>query len=123
MLCGLIDSSIKFTTKGQVILSVIDLNGRGSVEFKIDDTGVGIKRENLSRIIELFHQSDSSDTRSFGAIGLGLYLAKRYIDLLGGKTDVQSEVGKGSCFLITLPHVAEESVGRDSAEAWMARAT
>ena len=64
---------------------------------------MGIPSESLSFIFEKFRQSDGSRTRAFDGAGLGLYIAKRYADLLGGELSVSSEVGCGSTFTLKLP--------------------
>jgi signal transduction histidine kinase len=73
------------------------------MKFKVADTGVGIGKENLSFIFEKFKQVDSSETRLYGGVGLGLYLVKKFTELLGGTIEVESELGKGSTFTLTIP--------------------
>jgi len=129
ILNNLIDNALKFTKSGEVKVSAqIVENSRGAeeqgskgaeqraplhpgthaplqsyVEFKVADTGVGIPQDHLSLIFERFHQVDSSETRSFGGVGMGLYIVKKVTGLLGGTVEVESEVGKGSTFTVTLP--------------------
>jgi len=74
-----------------------------AIRFTVSDTGVGIPTEALSFIFEKFRQSDSSGTRAFDGAGLGLYIAKKYADLLGGELSVVSESGYGSTFSFKLP--------------------
>lgn len=114
ILQNLINNAIKFTEKGSVTVSVA-ISGplhesrttshepRGWVEFKVTDTGAGIPPEHLPTLFEKFRQVDSSETRLYGGVGLGLYIVKQFTTLLGGEVQVESEPGKGSTFTVRIP--------------------
>jgi signal transduction histidine kinase len=100
-LINLLSNAIKYTPAGRVALS-------GAVRendyyFSVSDTGVGIPAHERDRIFEPFTQLDSSNTRESHGVGLGLAIVKRYIEMLGGRVLVESEVGRGSVFSIVLP--------------------
>jgi signal transduction histidine kinase len=71
--------------------------------FYVKDTGIGISGERLSEIFEPYHQLDSSSTRHYGGVGLGLALAKKIIEAHGSKVEVTSEVGQGTFIQFLLP--------------------
>lgn len=99
----LIENAIKFTDRGRIIVATSVADGGSAVRFTVSDTGIGIPTDALPHIFEMFRQLDSSITRSHGGVGLGLYVAKKFVDLLGGDLRVESEVGRGSIFSVTLP--------------------
>lgn len=103
ILQSLIDNAIKFTEKGHVSVSARYLAASEAVEFKVADTGIGIPSEALPLIFEKFRQVDSSERRTYGGVGLGLFVVKKFTYLLGGKVEVESEPGVGSTFTLTLP--------------------
>lgn len=82
-------------------------DGRG-MEFRIADTGIGIPRDECDKIFDKFHQVDSSATRSFEGVGLGLYIVKSFTEMLHGRISVISQVGCGSTFTVQLPVRANE---------------
>lgn len=79
------------------------LGNEGSIEFEVADTGIGIHPDHSPRIFERFYQVDSSETRPHGGVGLGLYIAQKFTQLLGGTISVESETGKGSKFTVKIP--------------------
>jgi len=88
-------------TKGNVKVEVIQTNGK--LEISISDTGVGIPPEYSDKIFEKFFRVDSSLSYEVSGVGLGLFLAKRIVELHGGSITLRSEVGRGSEFLVILP--------------------
>src|SRR5262249_59902043 len=78
---------------------------QGGVAIRVSDTGIGIPAEAHTFIFESFRQVDSSPTRPYSGSGLGLYIVKRFLELLGGTIGVESEVGRGSTFRVWLPTV------------------
>lgn len=100
---NLIGNAIKFTGKGKVTVQVRQIAGK-AVEFKVIDTGVGIPQDALSLIFERFRQVDSSNTRPHSGAGIGLFVVKKFTELLGGTVQVESEMGKGSTFTVRLPY-------------------
>jgi signal transduction histidine kinase len=105
---NLIDNAIKFTPEGQVTVSVCYILERRSVEIQVKDTGVGISADALPFVFEKFRQAEDSLTREHGGLGLGLYVAKELIALLGGTITVESQLGVGSTFTVTFPAVSPE---------------
>jgi signal transduction histidine kinase len=73
------------------------------VEFSVTDTGIGIAPQNLAHIFDMFCQGDRQKARSDEGVGLGLYIVRKYAELLGGSVRVESEPGRGSRFLVYLP--------------------
>ena len=101
VILNLLSNSAKFTEAGEIKVAAWSENG--SLKLAISDTGIGMNKEALNFIFEEFRQVDMSTTRKYGGTGLGLAIVKRLVDLLGGEIGVESEVGKGSKFTITLP--------------------
>ncbi len=104
LLINLIDNSIKYTPNGGEIL-VGSLKGKGETIVYVKDNGFGIPAESLSRIFERFYRVDKGRSREMGGTGLGLSIVKHIVERHSGKVSVQSELGKGSEFRVTIPDV------------------
>lgn len=98
---NLIDNAIKYTEKGGIKINYY-LKDKSCV-IEVIDSGIGIPKEHINRIFERFYVVDKSRSRRLGGTGLGLSIVKHIILLHGGKIEVESEVSKGSKFIITLP--------------------
>jgi signal transduction histidine kinase len=111
ILVNLTGNAVKFTDRGEVriVLSEVHSSGeaegaeRREVRFAVSDTGPGIAPEDARRLFRPFSQVDAGLTRRHGGTGLGLYISQRLAQLLGGRIDVQSELGVGSTFTVVLP--------------------
>lgn len=101
----LLDNAVKYTSKGAISVQakVVD-KSETIVKFliKVTDTGIGIPEENVQTIFQPFSQADTTLSRQFEGIGLGLTIAKKMIEVMGGDLDVESKLGQGSCFMFTL---------------------
>jgi signal transduction histidine kinase len=102
ILLNLLSNAVKFTPEGGRV-SVKAVPTDGSVEISVSDTGIGIAPEDQHAIFEEFRQVGSDDARKREGTGLGLTLAKKFVELHGGRIWVESQVGKGSTFTFTLP--------------------
>jgi PAS domain S-box-containing protein len=98
---NLIHNAVKFTEQGSITVDVRPCTG--GAEVCVSDTGIGIAPEVLPVIFEPFRQADSSTTRHYGGIGLGLYIVRQFLELLGGTITVESKVGHGSTFRVLIP--------------------
>ena len=103
----LLDNAVKFTEQGEISVR-LDRDAREGLCLVVRDTGVGIDPIYLSRLFEPFSQEQTGYTRAFEGTGLGLALAKRYLELNGGSLSVESAKGKGSVFTIRLPEPSSE---------------
>jgi CheY-like chemotaxis protein/signal transduction histidine kinase/HAMP domain-containing protein len=106
VLNNLLGNAIKFTERGEVALRVTAVDGPpagGGVRFTVSDTGLGIAAENQARIFVPFEQVDGAIDRRYGGTGLGLSISRELAELLGGALELESTLGKGSTFTLTLP--------------------
>jgi signal transduction histidine kinase len=114
ILQNLINNALKFTETGAITVSAHPVADNQAIEFEVSDTGLGIAQDKLPFIFDKFKQADSSVTRKHEGVGLGLYIVKKFVDLLGGKIWVRSELGKGSIFTVSLPLNAGDSIAKTS---------
>jgi len=107
ILINLAFNAVKFTEEGsvQIVVSRVEDagEGRAMVRFAVRDTGIGIPPEARDRIFQAFEQADSGHSRRFGGTGLGTTIAKALTESMGGKVEVDSEVGRGSEFRVDVP--------------------
>ncbi|WP_334162921.1 ATP-binding protein [Phenylobacterium sp.] len=115
ILYNLISNALKFTEHGEVRVTA-ERHG-DLLEIAVADTGVGISGEGLARLFDKFDQLDSSTTRKFGGTGLGLAICHELAQLMGGEMAVESELGKGSRFILRIPleRVGEARTAREYA--------
>jgi len=107
ILINLMSNAVKFTNQGGAInVEVRKVHAsepdKCAISFMVEDTGIGISPDKKQHIFEAFSQADTSVTRKFGGTGLGLTISARYAELMGGKLDLESELGKGTKFFFTL---------------------
>ena len=104
ILTYLAENGVKFTEKGFVRLQLdVVHDERLYLVCTIEDSGIGIASEYRERLFTPFHQQDGSKTRVYGGLGLGLAIAKRMVDMMGGSMSLISEVGKGTTFTVKIP--------------------
>jgi PAS domain S-box-containing protein len=101
IILNLLSNAIKFTLKGEVEITLGEQDER--LMIKVEDTGIGISEDQISKLFNRFEQADSTTTRHFGGTGLGLPIAKQLANLMGGEITVTSEENIGSTFILTLP--------------------
>ena len=116
VLINLSSNAIKFTSTGFVVLAIrrraaeSGATGDGiAVEFSVSDSGIGIAPENQVHIFSGFSQAEASTTRKYGGTGLGLAISRRLVELMGGRLELQSALGRGSVFsfVLSLPRVTD----------------
>jgi signal transduction histidine kinase len=104
ILLNLLSNAIKYTDEGTIDLRADAANGR--LQIQVEDTGLGIPHDELTRIFDEFHRPDSTHARLRGGTGLGLSISRRLARMLGGDVTAESSVGVGSTFTLDLPMVA-----------------
>jgi PAS domain S-box-containing protein len=108
VLTNLVSNALKFTFKGFVELGCYS-GSENDIVFYVKDTGMGIPEEKIDAIFEIFVQADLNITRPYDGSGLGLSISKAYVEMLGGKIWVHSELDKGSTFFFSLPYVKPDT--------------
>jgi signal transduction histidine kinase len=102
ILVNLVNNAIKYSEPGtQITLSV--RGDRSAVRFEVSDQGVGIRKEHMPRLFEKFYRADDPAVRRTSGTGLGLYIVRSLVMMLGGQVHVRSRPGKGTVFIVTLP--------------------
>ena len=101
ILLNLLSNAAKFTEQGEIRISAAQENG--ALKLAVADTGIGMNPEALEHIFEEFQQAEKTTASKYGGTGLGLAIVKKLVSLMGGDIAVESEVGKGSIFTITIP--------------------
>ncbi|OUD14193.1 response regulator [Thioflexithrix psekupsensis] len=114
VLLNLLSNAAKFTEKGFITLHIERLyfHDINWYKFQVIDNGIGMTPEQQKKLFQSFTQADSSTTRKYGGTGLGLAITKRFVEMMGGRIQVLSEYGKGSCFTIELPTNVEIYLSR-----------
>jgi signal transduction histidine kinase/DNA-binding response OmpR family regulator/nitrate/nitrite-specific signal transduction histidine kinase len=106
IILNLLGNAVKFTEKGEVVLTVTSkpqAGGKVELTFAVRDTGIGLSAEGMSRLFQSFSQADSSTTRKYGGTGLGLAISKRLAELMGGRMWAMSDgEGKGATFFVSI---------------------
>ena len=127
ILVNLVSNAVKFTEKGEVEVTVqaeMLEDQQYKLQFSVRDTGIGIGKEDLVEIFELFTQADASTTRRFGGTGLGLAISRRLAELMGGTVWAESELHKGSTFhasaVLEAPYIPEQETTGVSADVLLA---
>ncbi len=125
ILFNLISNAAKFTKEGKITLSAnaASISNEPAIRFAVVDTGIGIPEDKIEHIFSEFSQADESTTRDYGGTGLGLALVKRFCEMMGGSIRVESTVGKGSSFIVTLPKKAKKKHAGLEEEASISDAT
>lgn len=111
ILMNLLSNAIKFTPKGEIVFKVKKISDE-FVRIEVKDTGLGIADEQLNKIFDSFTQGDISTTKNFGGTGLGLTITKNLVELMNGKIWVESQLGKGSTFIVEI-EVRNKSIEKD----------
>lgn len=124
---NLLSNAIKFTPKGGNIRMTVrhfdkfssyddssslqrhfenpqQIFSKGGISIAVEDDGIGIPEDHVGRIFDIFQQVDSSETRAFGGLGLGLAIAKNFVSMHGGRIWVESQSGKGARFIVVIPY-------------------
>jgi signal transduction histidine kinase len=110
VLKNLVGNALKFTPAGSVRVECRPVDER--CRFRVIDTGIGIRQQDQMIIFDMFRQADSSDTRRYGGTGLGLYIVRQMLALLSGDIALESAIGSGSTFVVTLPRDGARDGGR-----------
>lgn len=103
ILLNLLSNAVKFTDEGKVSLNISRDKSDGLLSMKVRDTGIGINQDKLPFVFDKYVRDDTVDSQKYPGTGLGLYFVKKYVEDLGGKLSVVSEIGKGTVFSIDLP--------------------
>jgi PAS domain S-box-containing protein len=109
ILVNLVNNAVKFTDQGEVHVKLF-YSSQYKWGIEVADTGHGVPESELAYIFDSFHQVEGSATRVHGGFGLGLSIVKQLVGLMNGEIKVQSQLGEGTTFIITLPLVATESI-------------
>jgi CheY-like chemotaxis protein len=124
VLTNLVGNAIKFTERGHVLVRAVGLSDTGSghlVHITVEDTGIGIARDDQDRIFGEFHQVDGAANRRFEGTGLGLAITQRIVALMGGSIWVESELGHGACFGLAVHLPAAEAIQPQDDLIWPAQ--
>src|SRR6185369_15108327 len=101
----LVSNAIKFTQKGTISIGVKLFQiagGKTELRFDVEDTGVGIASDKISKLFRSYSQADEGIAKTYGGTGLGLAICKNLVELMGGKIWVESTLGQGSDFIFTI---------------------
>jgi len=108
ILFNMLSNAAKFTKKGTITLQ-IKPEKKENLRFDVTDTGIGMSKEQLSKVFEEFTQAESSTSKDYGGTGLGLPISKKMTEIMGGKMEVKSKKGKGTTFSIIIPINVEDN--------------
>ncbi len=114
-LFNLLSNASKFTREGQIKLSITkellsSSDGKSTkiISFKVSDTGIGMKPDQLKKLFQPFSQADNSTTRKYGGTGLGLAITKQFASMMNGEIIAESKYGQGSTFTLNIPQIAQQ---------------
>jgi two-component system sensor histidine kinase/response regulator len=118
VLLNLANNAVKFTERGEITVGVRELSRLGNrveLQFRVQDTGIGMSAQQCAQVFLAFTQADTSTSRKYGGTGLGLAICRHLVGLMAGRISVDSTPGQGSCFQFSIPLGVQEDVASPQA--------